>query len=84
MKSHLPVAVRAHFIGVAAVKTGVFELSGPKTVIDILGMAGGVSEKAGTQVQIYRQGANGCQSHVIDLLSRHRKSGPFNSTAPAA
>ncbi|HEV8722681.1 MAG TPA: polysaccharide biosynthesis/export family protein [Candidatus Binatia bacterium] len=50
-------------------KTGVFELSGPKTVIDILAMAGGVTEKAGTQVHIYRQGPNGRESHVIDLLA---------------
>jgi polysaccharide export outer membrane protein len=49
-------------------KPGVFELSGPKTVIDILAMAGGVTEKAGTQVHIYRQGAKGRESHVIDLL----------------
>lgn len=52
----------------AAVKTGIFELTGPKTVIDILGVAGGVTEKAGTQVHIYRQGPNGRESHVIDLL----------------
>ena len=49
-------------------KPGVFELSGPKTVIDILAMAGGVTEKAGTQVHIYRQGAKGRESYVIDLL----------------
>ena len=49
-------------------KPGVFELSGPKTVIDILAMAGGVTEKAGTQVHIYRQGDKGRESHVIDLL----------------
>ncbi len=58
---------RVSVIG-AAVKTGVFELTGPKTVIDILAMAGGVTDKAGTQVHIYRQGPNGRESHVIDLL----------------
>jgi polysaccharide export outer membrane protein len=58
---------RVSVIG-AAVKTGVIELTGPKTVIDILAMAGGVTEKAGTQVHIYRQGPNGRESHVIDLL----------------
>jgi len=57
---------RVSVIG-AVVKTGVFELTGPKTVIDILAMAGGVTEQAGTQVHIYRQGANGRESHVIDL-----------------
>jgi polysaccharide export outer membrane protein len=58
---------RVSVIG-AAVKTGVFELTGPKTVIDILAMAGGVTDKAGTQVHIYRQGSKGRESHVIDLL----------------
>ena len=58
---------RVSVIG-AAVKTGVFELTGPKTVIDILAMAGGVTDKAGTQVHIYRQGPQGRESHVIDLL----------------
>jgi polysaccharide biosynthesis/export protein len=58
---------RVSVIG-AAQKTGVFDLSGPKTVIDILAMAGGVTDKAGTQVHIYRQGPNGRESHVIDLL----------------
>jgi polysaccharide export outer membrane protein len=52
----------------AVQKTGTIELTGPKTVIDILSMAGGVTEKAGTQVHIYRQGPNGRESHVIDLL----------------
>jgi polysaccharide export outer membrane protein len=50
-------------------RTGVFELSGPKTVIDILAMAGGITDKAGTQVHIYRQGPNGRESQVIDLLA---------------
>jgi polysaccharide export outer membrane protein len=59
---------RVSVIG-AVQKPGVLELSGPKTVIDLLGMAGGVTEKAGTQVHIYRQGANGRESHVIDLLA---------------
>jgi polysaccharide export outer membrane protein len=49
-------------------KPGLFELTGPKTVIDILAMAGGVTDAAGTQVHIYRQGPNGRESHVIDLL----------------
>jgi polysaccharide export outer membrane protein len=37
-------------------------------VIDILAMAGGVSEKAGSQVHIYRKDAqNRRESHVLDL-----------------
>jgi polysaccharide export outer membrane protein len=51
----------------AVQKPGVVELTGPKTVTEILAMAGGVSEKAGSQVHIYRQGPNGRESHVIDL-----------------
>ena len=58
---------RVSVIG-AVSKTGVFDLTGPKTVIEILAMAGGVTDQAGTQVHIYRQGPNGRESHVIDLL----------------
>src|SRR5262245_5674956 len=57
---------RASVIG-AVQKPGVFELTGPKSVIEMLAMAGGVSEKAGAQVHIYRHGANGGETHVIDL-----------------
>ena len=52
----------------AVSKTGVLDLTGPKTVIEVLAMAGGVTDKAGTQVHIYRQGPNGRESRVIDLL----------------
>jgi polysaccharide export outer membrane protein len=38
-------------------------------VIDILGIAGGVTDRAGTQVHIYRQGPNGRETYVIDLLA---------------
>jgi polysaccharide biosynthesis/export protein len=57
---------RVSVIG-AVSKTGILELTGPKTVIEILAMAGGVTDQAGTQVQIYRQGPNGRESYVIDL-----------------
>ena len=57
---------RVSVIG-AVQKPGVIELTGPKTVTDVLAMAGGVSDKAGTQVHIYRQVATGRESHVIDL-----------------
>ena len=53
----------------AVQKPGVFELTGPKTVIDVLALAGGVSERAGNQVHVYRQDENGNrQSMVIDLM----------------
>jgi polysaccharide export outer membrane protein len=58
---------RVSVIG-AVNKMGVYELSGPRTLIDILAMAGGVNDKGGTQVHIYRQGADGRESHVIDLM----------------
>jgi polysaccharide export outer membrane protein len=58
---------RVSVIG-AVSKAGVLDLTGPKTVIEILSMAGGVTDKAGTQVHIYREGPNGRETHVIDLL----------------
>ncbi len=58
---------RVSVIG-AVQKAGVIELTGPKTIIDILAMAGGVTDKAGTQVHIYRQSPKGRESYVIDLL----------------
>ena len=58
---------RVSVIG-AVLKPGVYELSGPKTVIDLLALAGGVTDRAGTQVHIYRQGSNGPEIQVIDLL----------------
>jgi polysaccharide export outer membrane protein len=69
---------RVSVIG-AAVKTGIFELTGPKTVIDIVAMAGGVTEKAGTQVHIYRQGPNGRETHVIDLLALASNASMINA-----
>jgi polysaccharide export outer membrane protein len=50
-------------------KPGVFELTGPKTVIDMLALAGGVGEKAGNQVHVYRQEAEGRKTYVIDLVT---------------
>jgi len=53
----------------AVQKPGVFELTGPKTVIDMVALAGGITEKAGNQVHLYRQDAEGRrQTAVIDLL----------------
>jgi polysaccharide export outer membrane protein len=69
---------RASVIG-AVQKPGVFELTGPKSVIELLAMAGGVSEKAGTQVHIYRQGANGRETHVIDLMVLANSTGLINA-----
>lgn len=53
----------------AVQKPGVFELTGPKTVMDMLALAGGVTERAGNQVHVYRQDDKGNrQSMVIDLM----------------
>ena len=56
-------------------KPGVFEISGPKTLIDLLAMAGGVSDKAGSQVHLYRQGPEGRESYVVDLYALARGVG---------
>lgn len=50
-------------------KPGVFSLSGPKTLIDLLAMAGGVAINAGSQVHLYRQGPEGRQNFIVDLYA---------------
>ncbi|MGH7843956.1 MAG: polysaccharide biosynthesis/export family protein [Candidatus Binatia bacterium] len=68
----------------AVQKPGVFELTGPKTVIDMLAWAGGVTEKAGNQVHVYRQEAEGArQSYVIDLMVLANSSGLINDRSAA-
>jgi len=60
----------------AVQKPGVFELTGPKTVIDLVAQAGGITEKAGNQVLLYRQEPGGKrQTAVIDLLALANPSG---------
>jgi polysaccharide export outer membrane protein len=49
--------------------SGVYQLTGPKTLIDLLSLAGGLSDRAGGQVHVYRQGPDGRQSYVVDLLA---------------
>lgn len=69
---------RVSLIG-AVSKTGMFDLTGPKTVIEILAMAGGVTDQAGTQVQIYREGPNGRESYVIDLAALAKNATLINA-----
>jgi polysaccharide biosynthesis/export protein len=69
---------RVSVIG-AVQRPGVVELTGPKTVLEILAMAGGVSEKAGTQVHIYRVGDTGRDTHVIDLAVLANNIGLINA-----
>jgi len=47
----------------------VFKLSGPKTLIDLLAMAGGINDKAGSQVHLYRQTPEGRENYTIDLYA---------------
>lgn len=47
---------------------GMYQLTSPKTLIDLLSLAGGISERAGSQVHVYRQGPEGRQSYIIDLV----------------
>ena len=54
----------------AVQKPGLFELTGPKSVIDIIALAGGITERAGNQVHLYRQDTTGTrQNFVIDLMA---------------
>jgi polysaccharide export outer membrane protein len=57
---------------------GVYQLTGPKTLIDLLSMAGGIGERAGGQVHIYRHGPDGRQTFVIDLLALAANPGTVN------
>jgi polysaccharide export outer membrane protein len=47
----------------------VFQLTGPKTLADLLAMAGGITERAGGQVHVYRQQGDGRHTYVVDLLA---------------
>jgi polysaccharide biosynthesis/export protein len=47
----------------------VYQLTGPKTLVDLLSMAGGINERAGSQVHIYRQKPDGRQTYIVDLLA---------------
>jgi polysaccharide export outer membrane protein len=54
---------------------GVLQLTGPKTLVDLLSIAGGLSDRAGSQVHLYRQGPEGRQSYVIELPALARNPG---------
>jgi len=62
---------------------GMLELTGPKTLIDLLSLAGGIGDKAGSQVHLYRQGPDGRQSYVIDLQALARNPGLVNMPVQA-
>lgn len=48
---------------------GVIKISGPKTLIDVLAMVGGIKGTAGSQVHLYRRGPEGRESYVFDLYA---------------
>lgn len=59
----------------AVVSPGVFELTGPKTLLDLLAMAKGLNNNASSQVHLYRQMPEGRTSYVIDLFTLTRGVG---------
>lgn len=62
----------------AVQRPGVFPLSGPKTLIDLLAMAGGVTETAGGQVHLYRHASEGRHNYIIDLYELTTVQGSLN------
>jgi polysaccharide export outer membrane protein len=59
-------------------KPGVFQLTGPRTLVDLLSMAGGINDRAGGQVHLYRQGPQGRQTYVVDLVALANNPGLVN------
>lgn len=57
---------------------GVFQLSAPKTLGDLLALAGGITERASSRLHIYRQGDQDRQTHVVDLLAFASNPGLVN------
>lgn len=69
----------------AVQKPGVFDLMGPLTVIDMVAQAGGITDKAGNQVFLYRKEPNGKrETAVIDLMVLANPSGQVTDSKDAA
>jgi polysaccharide export outer membrane protein len=69
----------------AVQKPGVFELMGPGTVIDMVAQAGGITDKAGNQVFLYRKEPNGKrETAVIDLMVLANPAGQITNSQDAA
>jgi polysaccharide biosynthesis/export protein len=64
-------------------KPGMYQLTGPRTLVDVLSMAGGIHERAGSQAHIYRQGPQGRETYVIDLLALANKPAQVNMPVQA-
>jgi polysaccharide export outer membrane protein len=67
----------------AVARAGMYQLTGPRTLADLLSLAGGVTERAGSQVHIYRQGSEGRQTYVVDLLALANNPGVVNMPVQA-
>ena len=48
---------------------GVYQLTGPKTFIDLLAMSGGLNEQGGGVMHVYRQESEGRHVYVVDLFA---------------
>jgi polysaccharide biosynthesis/export protein len=68
---------RASVLG-AVRNPGVFQLTGPKTLGDLLALAGGITDKASSRLHIYRQDNQGRQTQVVDLLAIASNPGLVN------
>jgi polysaccharide biosynthesis/export protein len=64
-------------------RPGMYQLTGPRTLVDLLSMAGGINERAGSQVYLYRQRPEGRQSYIIDLLALASNPGFVNMAVQA-
>jgi polysaccharide export outer membrane protein len=62
---------------------GVIQLTGPKTLVDALSLAGGINGEAGSQAHIYRQSPEGRQSYIIDLQALARNPALVNMPVQA-
>lgn len=69
---------RVYLLG-AVNRAGAIDLTGPKTLIDVLAIAGGVNQRAGNQVHVYRQSSEGRKSYVIDLFALTTSLGLINA-----
>jgi polysaccharide export outer membrane protein len=69
---------RVYLLG-AVNRAGAIDLTGPKTLIDVLALAGGVNQRAGNQVHVYRQTSEGRKSYVIDLFALTTSLGLINA-----
>ena len=73
---------RVSIIG-AVQRPGMYELTGPKTLLDLLAQAGGVNDRASHYVHLLRSAQSEAQRHVIDLRELVRGSSRLNVAVQA-